>query len=123
MFCKFISLHHEFYYVRIMYHNFTNSKKCFSRFVVCYRATHMFSHQQLGIVGQHNFPIEQLDVSGNGELLASISHDNTIKFWNIKYLEDIKVSDRDKMDKKKILTHNLPSSKVANPGDFFADMA
>lgn len=83
----------------------------------------MFPHQQLGIVGQHNFPVEQMDISGNGELLASISHDSKIKFWNIKYLEDVKVNEREKTDKKKILSHNLPSSNEANPADFFAEMA
>jgi WD40 repeat protein len=76
----------------------------------------------MGIVGQHTFPVEQLDVSGDGELLASCSHDQLIKFWNIKYLEDLHVSARDKADKK-TLTHNLPSSKATNTADFFADMA
>ena len=33
--------------------------------------------------------IERLDVSAGGELVASVSHDSKIKFWNISYLEDM----------------------------------
>ncbi|KAF4529860.1 hypothetical protein B566_EDAN017681 [Ephemera danica] len=87
------------------------------------RATHLFPHRHIGIVGQHSFPVEQMDMSYDGELLASCSHDNTIKFWNIKYMEELHVSDRDKADNKKTLNHNLPSSKASNTADFFADMA
>jgi WD40 repeat protein len=40
-------------------------------------------------VGHHEgrFPIERLDISASGEIIASISHDQRIKFWSIKYLE------------------------------------
>ncbi len=31
--------------------------------------------------------MEKLDTSGTGELVASISHDHKIKFWNIAFLE------------------------------------
>jgi WD40 repeat protein len=85
------------------------------------RATHMFPHKQLGIVGQHTSSIESLDVSSDGELLASCGFDQTIKFWNINYLDGLVVSEREKKDKK-ILLHNLPSSNVANGGDFFKEM-
>lgn len=38
----------------------------------------------LGVVGFHeDFPIEKLCLSRDGNLLASISHDQSIKFWNI----------------------------------------
>jgi WD40 repeat protein len=81
----------------------------------------MFPHKQLGMVGHHSSSIESMDVSGDGELLASCGFDQTVKFWNIKYFDGIVVSDREKNDKKS-LKHNLPSSNVPNAGDFFKDM-
>lgn len=55
------------------------------------RAVHLYPHRFIGTVGhhEHGFSVERLDISGEGELLASISHDQKIKFWNIKYLEVI----------------------------------
>jgi len=41
----------------------------------------------VGIVGEHeDFPIERMRLSHDNLYLASSSHDNTIKFWNLKYL-------------------------------------
>ncbi|XP_069687073.1 WD repeat-containing protein 55 homolog isoform X2 [Periplaneta americana] len=85
------------------------------------RATHFFPHRHLGVVGQHQFSVESLDISGSGELIASCSHDQTIKFWNIKYFEDIQV-DGKKKAKKKEVNHNLPSSKCSNASDFFSEL-
>ncbi|XP_059484464.1 WD repeat-containing protein 55 homolog [Neocloeon triangulifer] len=85
------------------------------------RATHLFPHKLLGVVGTHSSSVESMDVSCDGELLASSGFDNTIKFWNIKYFEGLKISEREKNDKK-VLNHNLPSSNVHNAGDFFKDM-
>ena len=53
------------------------------------RAVHLYPHRFVGTVGHHDksYPIEKLDVSYNGELIASISHDDCVKFWSIKYLE------------------------------------
>ena len=44
-----------------------------------------------GTVGHHEkgFGVEKLDVSHDGSLIASISHDECVKFWSIKYLEVI----------------------------------
>ncbi|XP_015185850.1 PREDICTED: WD repeat-containing protein 55 homolog [Polistes dominula] len=86
------------------------------------RATSLFPHQHLGVVGQHNFPIEALDVNKDGTLIASSSHDNTIKFWNVEYLESLSIYEGIKGDKLKRIKHNLPSSKVDNASDFFADL-
>ncbi|XP_047003608.1 WD repeat-containing protein 55 homolog [Schistocerca americana] len=86
------------------------------------RATHLFPHRHLGIVGQHKLNIEAADISGNGELLASSSLDHTIKFWNIKYFEDVQVDEKKKARKKE-MNHNLPSSKFRNSSDFFAGLA
>ena len=44
-------------------------------------------NQLLGLVGEHgDFPIESVRMSRNKNFLASASHDNRIKFWNIDYL-------------------------------------
>ena len=41
----------------------------------------------LGVVGEHgNHPIEQVRMSFDKHLLASCSHDDCVKFWNIDYL-------------------------------------
>ncbi|CAK9804748.1 WD repeat-containing protein 55 homolog [Anthophora plagiata] len=86
------------------------------------RATSLFPHQHLGIVGQHQLSIETLDVNGNGTLIASSSHDNDIKFWNVEYFESLNVSNRVKGGRQKQLKHNLPSSKVDNVSNFFAEL-
>ena len=51
----------------------------------------MYPHRFLGAVGHHSggFGVERLDVSSTGEIVASISHDQRVKFWNIQYLEVI----------------------------------
>ncbi|KAJ6633062.1 WD repeat-containing protein 55 like [Pseudolycoriella hygida] len=88
------------------------------------RAMHVVPGRNLGIVGQHSLGVEAMDISGNGELIASSSHDNDIKFWNIKYFEDFdEMKYNEKHHKIKEQRHNLPSSKFANAGDFFADLA
>ena len=82
----------------------------------------MFPHQSLGIVGQHDFSVECLDVSTDGTLIASAAAaGGHVKFWNIKYIEEIEVNCKKKKKRKPEL--NLPSSSVRNAGDFFADLA
>ena len=41
--------------------------------------------------------MEKLDVSHDGSMIASISHDECVKFWSIKYLEVIFFVDFDKV--------------------------
>ncbi|SPP88430.1 WD repeat-containing protein 55 homolog [Drosophila guanche] len=87
------------------------------------RACHITPYRNLGVVGQHNMPIESLDINTNGELLASSSHNNDVRFWNVKYFEDfgdIKYNDKHNAYKEK--RHNLPSSKCTNASDFFSDL-
>ena len=51
------------------------------------RLVMILPNQLLGLVGEHGeFPIEAIEMSYNKSLLASSSHDNKIKFWNIDYL-------------------------------------
>ncbi|KAF9921979.1 hypothetical protein FBU30_007936 [Linnemannia zychae] len=45
-----------------------------------------------GIVGEHeDFPIERIKLSHDKTFLASCSHDDTVRFWDVRYL----TSDRD----------------------------
>lgn len=88
------------------------------------RAMHVAPGRNLGIVGQHSLGVEALDICNTGEFIASSSHDNDIRFWNVKYFEDFDdIKYTEKHDKKRELKHNLPSSKYSNTADFFADLA
>ncbi|GAB1864969.1 WD repeat-containing protein 55 homolog [Camponotus japonicus] len=86
------------------------------------RATSLFPHRQLGIVGQHDFSVEALDISNDGILIASSSHNNDIKFWNVQYFETLNITEPVKGGKQKWLKHNLPSSQINNRSDFFAEL-
>ncbi|XP_030748099.1 WD repeat-containing protein 55 homolog [Sitophilus oryzae] len=88
------------------------------------RATHLFPHRQLGIVGQHDMSVEHMDICNDGTFIASSGHNNEIKFWNIQYFEQCeKVSSKHKKhERKKDLENNLPSSKIKNVSDFFSDL-
>lgn len=86
------------------------------------RAMHLVPGRILGIVGQHSLAVEALDISHDGELIASSSHDNDIRFWNIKYFEDFDEIDYTSKPDKKAARHNFPSSLAANRSDFFADL-
>ncbi|XP_033216117.1 WD repeat-containing protein 55 homolog [Belonocnema kinseyi] len=86
------------------------------------RATNLFPNRHLGVVGQHNFPVERLDISNDGTLIASSSYENDVKFWNVQYFEDLDASFKIKGGKQKQVKHHLPSSKFNNASDFFADL-
>ena len=94
----------------------------------------------LGTVGHHedHFPIEKVDVSAEGDMVASISHDQKVKFWNIKYLEqmDYKKTKKPFLQPKNVKMKRksfkqgqsqekefqLPSSKRGNRKDFFTSL-
>ncbi|KAG6796996.1 WD repeat-containing protein 55 [Apis mellifera caucasica] len=87
------------------------------------RASSLFPHYHLGIVGQHNLSIETLDINSNGNLIASSSHDNDIKFWNVQYFETLDVNKQCiKGGRQRQLKCNLPSSKIDNASTFFSDL-
>uniref|UniRef100_A0A1A9UKZ0 Uncharacterized protein n=1 Tax=Glossina austeni TaxID=7395 RepID=A0A1A9UKZ0_GLOAU len=44
------------------------------------RAVHVAPFRNLGMVGQHTMVIEPLDISNNGKLIASSSHNNDVRF-------------------------------------------
>lgn len=87
------------------------------------RAMHLVPGRVLGIVGQHSLAVETIDINSTGELIASSSHDNDIRFWNIKYFEDFDDIKYNSKADKRAGKHNLPSSKLTNAADFFADLA
>ena len=84
----------------------------------------MFPHRCLGTVGHHDVSVEAIDISHDGEFVASSGLDHTVKFWNIKYFEDVHVRKEklNKVKKRKDIDHNLPSSKIRNASDFFSDL-
>lgn len=86
------------------------------------RAMHLVPGRVLGIVGQHLMGVDSLDICGSGELIASSSHDNEVRFWNIKYFEDFDAIKYNSKPDKKALKHNLPSSQRVNAIDFFAGL-
>lgn len=93
------------------------NKKCL---FICCRATYLFPHQQLGIVGHHSLSVEALDISHDGEFVASSSVDQTLKFWPISYFEDSNfLSSLNKTNNQR----NLPSSNVVDRADFFSGLA
>ncbi|PSN32343.1 hypothetical protein C0J52_26806 [Blattella germanica] len=119
------------------YHSdeFPGPKRCINRTIpvtenvaVCgdedglIRAIHLFPHSHLGIVGQHKFPIESLDISCDGQFIASSTSESIVKFWNIKYFESVAL-DAKKKTKKKLYNYNLPSSKCTNASDFFSGLS
>ncbi|GJQ86595.1 hypothetical protein Trydic_g7829 [Trypoxylus dichotomus] len=88
------------------------------------RASHLFPHRHLGIVGRHALSIECVDICNNGIFLASSSHDNDVRFWNIQYFEDFEKVDKkyNKHKKKMDMRTNLPSSQRRNNAEFFSDL-
>uniref|UniRef100_A0AAG5D9W5 WD repeat-containing protein 55 homolog n=1 Tax=Anopheles atroparvus TaxID=41427 RepID=A0AAG5D9W5_ANOAO len=86
------------------------------------RAMHVVPGRVLGIVGQHSMAVDTMDISGTGELIATSSHDNDVRFWNIKYFEDFDDIKYNSKPDKRALKHNLPSSQRTNAKDFFADL-
>ncbi|XP_033741992.1 WD repeat-containing protein 55-like [Pecten maximus] len=84
------------------------------------RAVNILPNRLLGVVGDHDdFPVENLSLSRDGNLLASCSHDQTIKFWNTSDFKELSVNTKKRA--KKASTHKKLSSTAKN--DFFAGLA
>ena len=81
---------------------------------------HVLPNRFMGVLGQHDdFPIENLTKSHCNKYLASCSHDQHIKFWNIEDVENIKV---DASKKPKNSHKNKNIGKTAARNDFFAGL-
>jgi WD40 repeat protein len=52
-----------------------------------FRVVGIHPNEFAGVIGEHgDFPIEEIKLNHNKELLASCSHDCQIKFWDVKDL-------------------------------------
>lgn len=75
---------------------------------------HILPNRFVGTIGEHdNFPVERMRLSRDGNTLASCSHDQTVKFWDVSHLETLSVDPGSK--KKDIATETATN-------DFFADL-
>lgn len=53
------------------------------------RIVQLYPTKILGIVGEHeDFPVERIVLDRTRRVLGSVSHDNTVKLWDIGYLYD-----------------------------------
>ena len=78
------------------------------------RAVHILPNRFVGTVGEHDdFPVERMRLSRDGDTLASCSHDQSIKFWDVSHLKTLHV---DPGSKKK----DAEADNTTN--DFFADL-
>jgi len=85
------------------------------------RACSIFPNRFLGVVGGHDgFPIMQLALSADGNVAASISHDQRVKFWNIEEIRKIKLDAQSKSENKKLKNKKL--SHNGKSDNFFADL-
>ena len=88
--------------------------------LVFFRAVNILPNRFLGVVGEHTgeFPVENLALSRDKKLLASCSHDQKVKFWNMETIKKEKINIRKKA-KKSSKTKYLKSSQQ---GDFFSGL-
>ncbi|KXJ14351.1 WD repeat-containing protein 55 [Exaiptasia diaphana] len=78
------------------------------------RAIHILPNRLIGPVGEHSdFPIERIRLSPDENLLASCSHDQTVKFWDIEHLRDTTISPGSKKSE---------TVKSGTSSNFFADL-
>lgn len=75
----------------------------------------------LGIVGKHDgFPIQNLCLSSDGNVCASISHDENVKFWNVENIKDIKIDAQSKSENKKLKNKKITAKGKSD--NFFSDL-
>lgn len=75
----------------------------------------------MGIIGSHDdFPIQHLTLSSDRKTVASISHDECVKFWNVEGLE-YKSIDPSSKSKSKALKNQKLTAKGKSE-NFFSDL-
>ncbi|GFR80130.1 WD repeat-containing protein 55-like, partial [Elysia marginata] len=82
---------------------------------------HVLPNRVLGVVGQHleDFPVEAISKSADASCVASCSHDQHVKFWNIEELKRHKVDTSKKGSKK---GKKLLKFSKAKQDDFFSGL-
>uniref|UniRef100_H2ZKZ6 Uncharacterized protein n=1 Tax=Ciona savignyi TaxID=51511 RepID=H2ZKZ6_CIOSA len=87
------------------------------------RAVHVLPNRFLGVVGDHHgLPVEKVRATPDGKFLASISHDNLIKFWSVGHLKDVQVCPRAKAIKGNKNEKMSKSGVGHGRMEFFADL-
>jgi WD40 repeat protein len=80
------------------------------------RAVSILPNRFVGVVGEHGeFPIEQISLSPERNILASCSHDQKIKFWNVEHFREAALSEDTSGEKPK-------SKKSTGTENFFEDL-
>lgn len=60
------------------------------------RVASVLPNKCLGVLGSHgHFPVESLSVSRDGNLVASCSHDQRVKFWDVSSVENLRPPSQD----------------------------
>jgi len=84
------------------------------------RAFHFFPHKPVGIIGEHPTMIQHMDISSDGRTLVTTAHEEELRFWDVGFLEDVRVAPEEKKARAK--KQQLPSSNKQNSAEFFAGM-
>ena len=90
--------------------------------IVCnFRAITVFPDNFLGVIGQHEseLVVESLSLSADTNHVVSYGGDQTIRFWNIGFLDHMRMPDH---STRKRLNRNLPSSRYQDPRHFYNDL-
>jgi len=95
-------------------------KEQFLKFEI-FSACHIYPHRFMGIIGSHeDFPIQHLTLSSDRKIVASISHDECVKFWSVEGLEH-KSIDPSSKSKNKLLKNSKLTAKGKSE-NFFSDL-
>ncbi|KAK9842365.1 hypothetical protein WJX84_000209 [Apatococcus fuscideae] len=115
------------------------------------RILNILPNKLVGIVGSHDdYPVERLSLSSDALTLASASHDDTVKLWDLTALQDESEEEEDvkevesgqaavgkdtssedeaeaaprsqKIHKAERGAHKIPSRPKSQAADFFADL-
>lgn len=93
-------------------------QESFINFISDFRAVHILPNRLVGVVGEHeDFPVENLGKSYCGRFLASCSHDQKVKFWNIEELPSVEIEAN-----KKGRKFGSKQSTAFRKDDFFSDL-
>jgi len=89
--------------------------------VLVFRAVSILPNRIIGTVGEHaGFPVEALSLSHCRQWIASCSHDQLVKFSDVREVLSKKVDGHKRL--KRTEQRKMLSSKVAAEQDFFGDL-